>query len=118
MLTGDYQAKQKQHQREQDLTTFVIPTNNTTASNAGDDNIVGTSKEDDNIVQNDKETHLIAETTTGEKRVRIKTHDPPTNQEEEWEEKYGPRKRKGLRSRRSRSTIPQKFKDTGHMMFQ
>eukprot|EP00957_Ditylum_brightwellii_P075597 5745957-Ditylum_brightwellii.AAC.1 len=54
-------------------------------------------EQNDNIIdENENTTDLIADTTTGRKKVRIKISDDPENNAK-WDDTYGPRGREGLR---------------------
>eukprot|EP00957_Ditylum_brightwellii_P121850 9292240-Ditylum_brightwellii.AAC.1 len=60
----------------------------------------------------------MAETEDGMKRVQIKLNNEEDKTDQEWEKKYGKRGRGGLRPRKNRSNIPNKFREYDTAMSQ
>eukprot|EP00957_Ditylum_brightwellii_P151003 11498470-Ditylum_brightwellii.AAC.1 len=60
----------------------------------------------------------MAETEDKTKRDQIKLNNKEEKTDQEWEMKYGKRSRDGLRPRKNRSNIPNKFREYDNAMSQ
>ena len=82
------------------------------------------AQDNDNIIdENENDTHLIAEIGTGRKWVKIiapgkMVPNLDLENEEEWKNHYGPRRREVMRPRRRHADVPSKFCEHVHTMLQ